>query len=58
MTLSFDIDEIDPEDIDNIDIIIELINEVKLLQKRNKLMLTLLYDTLPCDIDDLFDEDE
>jgi hypothetical protein len=35
MTLSFDIDEIDPEDIDDIDIICELINEVKMLQKEN-----------------------
>jgi hypothetical protein len=35
MTLSFDIDEIDPADIDDIDIIIELINEVKVLQKEN-----------------------
>ena len=35
MTLSFDVDEIDPADIDDIDIIIELINEVKMLQKEN-----------------------
>lgn len=36
MTLSFDIESLDYEDIDDVNIIIELIEEVKLLQKENE----------------------